>query len=194
MKQLTLIRHATTDLAGTFCGHIDPHLNHCGNVQVQELVNCLRGRNFPAVYSSDLCRAKETAEPIARSHNAPLCLQSDLREIAFGEWEGLCWGEIEERFPREAQAWIAEYPYYAASGGESFDAFQARVMQCVRKILDAANDSICIVSHGGVIRVLLMQVFSMNEAEAWGLTREHAKVIDLTIREDHLASAYKIWR
>jgi alpha-ribazole phosphatase len=50
MKQLTLIRHAATDLSGTFCGHIDPCLNHRGVEQVQELVNCLRGRNFTAVY------------------------------------------------------------------------------------------------------------------------------------------------
>jgi broad specificity phosphatase PhoE len=194
MKQLTLIRHAATDLSGTFCGHIDPCLNHSGAAQVQELINCLLGRNFTAVYSSDLCRAKETAEPIARSGGVPLHLLRGLREIAFGEWEGLRWNELEGRFPCEAQAWIEGYPHCAAPGGEIFDAFQARVMRCIREILDASSGSICIVSHGGVIRLLLTQIFEMDEAEAWRLTREHAKVIDVTITEDHLAGTNKTWR
>lgn len=194
MKQLTLIRHAVTDMSGTFCGHIDPCLNHRGMVQAQELVHCLRGRNFAAVYSSDRCRAKETAEPIARSNGVPLHLLHGLREIAFGEWEGLRWGEIEERFPREADAWLAECPHRTAPGGESFIAFQVRVVQCVQKIMEAANDSICIVSHGGVIRLLLTQMFGMDEAEAWGLTREHARVMDFAIAEEQLADIRRAWR
>jgi alpha-ribazole phosphatase len=185
MKQLTLIRHAATDLSGTFCGHIDPSLNFLGEAQAQELVNCLQGRSFTAIYSSDLLRAKQTAEFISDSLHSPLRLLPDLREIAFGAWEGLRWSEIEARFPREAQTWIAEYPHCAAPGGESFDAFQLRVMRCIRKILGESNGSVCIVSHGGVIRLLLTQIFDVDEAEAWSLTREHAKVIDLPLTESH---------
>jgi alpha-ribazole phosphatase len=194
MKQLALIRHAATDLSGTFCGHIDPSLNSLGEAQALELVNCLRGRSFTAIYSSDLLRAKQTADFISDSLHVPLHLLPDLREIAFGEWEGLRWSEIEARFFHEAQAWMAKYPHCAAPGGEGFDAFQLRVMRCIRKILGESNGSVCIVSHGGVMRLLLTQIFDVDEAEAWSLTREHARVIDLTITEDHLAGAHKAWR
>ena len=185
MKQLALIRHAATDLSGTFCGHIDPSLNPIGEAQARELVSCLRGRSFTAIYSSDLLRARQTAEFISDSLHVPLYLLPDFREIAFGAWEGLRWNEIEARFPREAQAWIAEYPHCAAPGGESFDAFQARVMCCVQKKISESNGPVCIVSHGGVIRLLLTQVFDVDEAEAWSLTREHAKVIDLPLTKSH---------
>jgi broad specificity phosphatase PhoE len=185
MKQLALIRHAATDLSGTFCGHIDPSLNSLGEAQARELVNCLRGRSFTSIYSSDLLRARQTAELVSDSLHTPLRLFPDLREIAFGKWEGLRWNEIEARFPHEAQTWMAGYPHCATLGGENFDAFQLRVMCCIRKILGESNGPVCIVSHGGVIRLLLTQIFDVDEAEAWSLTREHAKVIDLPLTESH---------
>ncbi len=194
MKQLTLIRHAATDLSGTFCGHINPIVNRHGEEQICELIAALQGRNFTAIYSSDLLRAKQTAAPIARSVGAPLHLLHDLGEIAFGEWEGLRWSEIEARFPHEAEAWVVEYPYRAAPGGEDFVAFQMRVMNCARKFLEESNGSICIVSHGGVIRLMLTKIFNFEETEAWNLTREHAKVIDLAIMEEHLVNADRVWR
>lgn len=194
MRQLTLIRHAATDLSGTFCGHINPIVNGHGEEQICELVAALQGRSFTAIYSSDLLRARQTAEPVARGVGAALHLLHDLREIAFGEWEGLRWSEIEARFPEQAQSWMAEYPYRSAPGGEGFAAFQMRVMNCAVRILEELSSSICIVSHGGVIRLMLAKIFNIEEHEAWSLTREHAKAIDLVITEEHLANVDRIWQ
>jgi broad specificity phosphatase PhoE len=102
-----------------------------------------------------------------------------LREIAFGEWEGLTWAESQAQFPKEASLWIAQYPNRPAPGGESIHDFSARVLQTVDCILAEANRSVCIVSHGGVIRLALTQVFGVNEERAWTLTKGYAQRIEV---------------
>ncbi len=84
MSELLLIRHAETDMAGTFCGHSDPELNARGRVQLGELINRLRKEKIGVVYSSDLRRAHTTGMAIAEAFNVACHLRSTLREINFG--------------------------------------------------------------------------------------------------------------
>jgi alpha-ribazole phosphatase len=183
MSRLILIRHGETDLSGRFCGQMDPDLNARGEEQVRELERMLKNVQMAQVYSSDLLRARRTAEAVARVTGAQLQLAPELREISFGDWEGLHWSEIESRFPDEAALWLNEYPHHGAPGGECLRDFEDRVLKVAANILGAESEAVCIVSHGGVMRVLLRHFSHLSEEEAWAMTKEYAKPIAIDAAE-----------
>lgn len=171
MTGLLFIRHAATDLAGTFCGHADPPVNALGQQQIADLVRSLASSCIRAVYTSDLQRAVRTAEAIAGSHSAPLALRAGLREIYFGQWEGLRWSEIEARDRSFAAEWMRRFPELSAPGGELFEDFEARVLQEVDLLLAPAHNSlIAIVTHAGVLRVVLQSLLGCSAEQAWERT------------------------
>ncbi len=110
MSRVLFIRHAETEMAGRFCGHSDPELNTQGWMQVAALAQQLSAEPIDTVYSSDLRRARSTAEAIAAVRELPRCLRPALREIDFGQWEGLRWEQIEQLDPEYARRWVALYP------------------------------------------------------------------------------------
>src|SRR5882757_7434908 len=128
MSDLLFIRHAETDMAGTFCGHSDPELNERGRIQLSKLINRLRMENIGVVYTSDLRRAHTTGTAIAEAFNVDCHVRPALREINFGQWEGITWEEIERRDDVYARRWIAEYPRLPAPNGETFQNFERRVL------------------------------------------------------------------
>lgn len=168
MSTLHFVRHGETDLAGRFCGHTDPELNSRGREQVRSLY--LPGVEH--VYSSDLRRAMSTAESLG----LPVTVRPGLREMYFGEWEGLSWQEIEHAYPDYSQEWIARYPALPAPGGETFPDFQARVLKEF-DWLSAQPGHVAVVSHAGVLRVVLQYRQGYPEAEAWRQTQAYCCVI-----------------
>src|ERR1700722_18521894 len=128
MSEILFIRHAETDMAGTFCGHSNPGLNTRGRAQLSELIRTLKIEGIGEIYSSDLLRAQETAQEIAKSFRIKCHLRPALREINFGRWEGLTWKEIEQSDLDYAQRWVAEYPNLPAPDGEYLGDFERRVL------------------------------------------------------------------
>src|SRR5258708_34474703 len=110
MSELLFIRHAETDMAGTFCGHSDPELNGRGRVQLGELINRLRKEKIGVVYTSDLRRAHRTGMAIAEALGVDCHVRSALREINFGQWEVMTWEEIERRTEAYVRAWRSSDP------------------------------------------------------------------------------------
>ncbi len=180
MSDLLLIRHAATEMAGRFCGHSDPDLNSLGWAQVSELVSSLAGEQIERVYSSDLKRARSTGQALAVAHDVGLETRPALREIHFGEWEGLCWQEIERRDPHYAHRWLAEFPRLAAPSGETFPVFEARVLGEVNDLLDHPTGPIALVSHAGVLRVVLQHFCGRSQPEAWRATESYCCVVRYT--------------
>ncbi len=180
MTRLLLIRHAETDLVGTFCGHSDPALNAMGWVQVGRLIVNLKNYSVEHVYTSDLQRAQQTAWEIASHFGAKCHVRAGLREIHFGRWEGLPWSEIVLRDPEEANRWMKEYPYGNFPEGEDVRCFDARVRQEIEFLIGEADTKpVAVVTHGGVIRAALTQFAQASPAEAWRRTSEHAVVIPI---------------
>jgi broad specificity phosphatase PhoE len=161
---LLLIRHATTDLAGKLCGQIDPELNDLGHTQAQALADSLRTTTMHRVYSSDLLRSLQTAEPLARGRDIPILQRPDLREISFGAWEGMRWAAVQAQsgFPIEA---IESSPQAAPPEGEPFPRFRDRVIHALNEIaLESSRQTIVAVTHLGVIRVALMALAKIDPA------------------------------
>lgn len=180
MSELLFIRHAETDMAGTFCGHSDPELNERGRIKLGELIDRLRMEKIGAVYTSDLRRAHTTGMAIAEAFGVDCHVRSALREINFGQWEGITWKEIEQRDDVYARRWIAEYPRLPAPNGESFHDFEQRVLGEVKFLsleAEASDCSIAVVTHAGVLRTLLCALHGYSEDHAWEQTRSYCSVI-----------------
>jgi alpha-ribazole phosphatase len=171
MSGLLFIRHAETDMAGTFCGHSDPPVNASGQQQIKDLIVRLSDESFDAIYCSDLRRAASTAEALAEAFVVPVTTKAGLREIHFGDWEGLTWTEIEQRDAAYARRWTEAFPALPAPGGEAFAGFQRRVMDEVEHLLAIAeNQRVAVVTHAGVMRVVLRTLLQCSEQQAWEQT------------------------
>jgi alpha-ribazole phosphatase len=180
MSEILFIRHAETDMAGTFCGHSDPELNARGRVQVAELVNKLRAEDIGVVYTSDLRRARSTGLAVAEALNIDWHVRCALREINFGQWEGLTWKEIERRDKAYAQRWVTEYPDLPAPDGENFRDFERRVLNEVKLISKKAESKsrdIAVITHAGVIRAVLCALHGCSEEDAWEWTRSYCSIV-----------------
>jgi alpha-ribazole phosphatase len=180
MSEILFIRHAETNMAGTFCGHSDPELNARGRVQLAELIDRLRAENFSVIYSSDLRRAQTTGRAIAEAFGVDCHVRTALREICFGQWEGLTWKEIERRDETYARHWIAEYPNLPAPNGESFRDFERRVLDEVKFLsmeAEAEGHGIAVVTHAGVLRTVLRTLHGCSEEAAWEQTRSYCSIV-----------------
>ncbi len=180
MSEILFIRHAETDMAGTFCGHSDPELNTRGHNQLADLISKLRTEDIGTVYASDLRRAHATGKAIAEAFAVDWHVRSGLREINFGEWEGLTWNEIEHRDAAYARRWIAEYPRLPAPGGERFSYFEQRVLAEVDFLSMTAlaeERTIAVVTHAGVIRTILCALHGCSEEDARTQTGSYCSIV-----------------
>jgi alpha-ribazole phosphatase len=177
MSRVFFIRHAETEMAGRFCGHSDPDVNAQGQAQLARLAQLLSAETIAGVYSSDLRRAQSTAQAIAAGRNIPLTLRPALREIHFGEWEGLSWRQIEQMDPEYARRWVGGYPHVTAPAGETFRNFEARALVEVNDLIGPAAESIAVVTHAGVLRVVLRHLQGCSEEEAWQQTQPYCCVV-----------------
>jgi broad specificity phosphatase PhoE len=182
MSGILFVRHAQTDLAGTFCGHSDPEVNARGREQISDLIDRLRDEDIDIVYTSDLRRASSTAAAIAEAFGVECHARPALRELSFGTWEGLSWEEIEQRDAGYARRWIANHPMLPAPDGEAFRDFERRVSNEVEFLsTKALEQSIAVVTHAGVLRTVLCSLNNCNQADAWRQTKTYCAIVRHTV-------------
>jgi broad specificity phosphatase PhoE len=167
VTELLLLRHGETDWNrdGRFQGHADPPLNAKGREQARTLAAELAGEGIELVYTSDLARARETAEIVAERLGASVVALRELREIDVGEWQGLTWPEVEERYPDAARNWHERG--HGWQSGESYDDLAERVLGTLRRIAgDHPAQRVLIVGHGGTVRVVRAFAEGLSVAES----------------------------
>lgn len=164
--RLILVRHGLTEwnTSGKYQGHTDISLSSQGDKQAQALAVRLSHENITRVYSSDLMRARQTAERIAAYHSLPVITDPRLREMSFGEWEGLTFEEIGERWPELQKRWLEDPVSLCAPGGEPAEALHERLREALRHIYkdlsryqakQGTAATGVIVTHGGALRALM---------------------------------------
>lgn len=161
MTTILLARHGETEWnrERRWQGHADPPLNDEGRRQAQELAEELADRALAAVYASDLRRARETAEIVARPHDLVVQVEPALREIHVGSWEGLTADEVEARYP---EGWARFRNGERGHDGETHADHSVRVVDAVRRIAhDHPDEEILIVSHGGSLRAIQRAVLGI---------------------------------
>lgn len=154
---LYLARHGETDwnAAGRWQGQTDVPLNPRGREQARAVAAALRELGIRSVASSDLVRARETAEIVAADLGLGLALaDAALRERAFGCFEGLTRAEVAERHPEAWARYLAD-PGPAPPGGESRDELLARLLPALAAVAARLPGPLLVVLHGGSMRALL---------------------------------------
>jgi len=153
---LYLIRHGETEGAEAkrYKGHLDVPLSPRGEEQMKKAALMIK-EPLKAVYTSDLIRAVRSAGIIA-GPLTPIIVPA-FRERDFGAWEGMSWDEIKEKYPDAFSSWAKDPLSFSPVGGESTLELKERVMAALDKTLARHNDgdSIAIVAHGGVNRVVI---------------------------------------
>ena len=150
---LLLARHGETDWNSErrWQGHADRPLNDAGLAQARELADFLADAPIAAIYSSDLARARQTAEVVAAARALPLELDTGLREVDVGEWSGLSIEEAEQKYPEGFRRW--QDGLHGWDEGESYEQMRERVVAAVLAIAERhPGETILIVTHGGSIR------------------------------------------
>lgn len=164
-RVLYVVRHGMTDWnqSKRMQGHLDPPLNATGRAQARLVGLRLSREGAGALYSSDLQRASETAQYIARATGLRVVQKISLREINFGVWQGLSSQEIRERDP-EVYAARRANPYdVAPEGAETWRQFYTRALRAVNEVL-AATDAqrLILVVHSGVCTVLGLRALGLD--------------------------------
>ncbi|WP_367269799.1 histidine phosphatase family protein [Roseateles sp.] len=172
--RLILVRHGETawNRATRIQGHTDIPLSALGLAQAERLAQALADEPLAAVYSSDLSRARQTAEALANAQGLPVHLDTALRERSFGRFEGLSWQEIDQGHPEDAARWRRREPDFPVGGGESLNAFSARCLDATRRAVAAhPGCSIALVAHGGVLDCLYRAAtrIALDAPRSWQL-------------------------
>jgi broad specificity phosphatase PhoE len=165
ITRVWLIRHGQTDWNqdGRWQGQLDIPLNEEGKRQAELLAESLRDRGISAVYTSDLMRARHTAETIARRLNVPLHNDPRWREMNLGVFQGLTLEQIEARYPIDVIEMRTNYLTYQSPQGESRLMMQERAFAALQDAMKASNGAaearFAVVSHGGTIKILMQKLF-----------------------------------
>ncbi len=173
--KILLIRHGETLWNREFRkqGQRDVPLSDLGREQAAKLAGYLKDETFSAIYASDLSRAKETAQLVAKPHRLPVTVFPEFRERNFGEWEGLMDEEVKRKYPDWKEVTLNGGKY----GVETVKAMQKRFSEkCEELAREHFGGQIAIVAHGLCIHMFLHAVTGGE----YGPQREKSKNTSMT--------------
>ena len=181
-RRLLLVRHGVTDWnrEGRFQGHMDPPLAHDGRAEAALLGERLAGDSElrpGRILSSSLSRAYETARIVGDAVRIPVEADRRLIEIGQGEWEGRTHADLAVSDADRYAAWRDARGIRQPPGGEAIAAATARVAELLADI-DAGTSAspICLVSHGGTLRILAALLLGSAGAPRWSLDVDNASL------------------
>ncbi|HEX8962290.1 MAG TPA: histidine phosphatase family protein [Rhodocyclaceae bacterium] len=155
--RICIVRHGETDwnAAKRMQGQIDIPLNAAGRAQAAATAAGLADERFDALYSSDLLRTWQTAEPIAQASGLEVRALPGLRERHYGRMQGMTPAEAKVSLPDLHAAYAGRDPHHDLEGGESLTAFAERVATTLAELAAAhSGETILIVAHGGVLDIV----------------------------------------
>jgi probable phosphoglycerate mutase len=178
VTDIVLIRHGETEWNAIkrLQGHLDIALNEEGRRQAVALGRALAVEQFDAIYSSDLMRARQTAEQLAAGRGIPVHVDPGLRERCFGGFEGMLYADISERYPQAYAEWKARdidarFPE-GVHVAETLREFSQRAVDSIIRIANRhRHQKIALVTHGGVLECAYRA--------AQGIGFEHARDFDI---------------
>ena len=151
-----MVRHGDVEAdMSRYWGRTDVPLSDAGIRQAKRLARRLAGEAFDLVYSSDLRRAVDTATTIVEHRRLSVVACPELREIDFGQCEGLTFDEMKDRFAVTEGIWNADGPEIRFPGGESIRTLAGRVGRFAERLHRETSRSALVVAHGGSLSVLV---------------------------------------
>lgn len=180
--RLVLVRHGVTDWnrEGRFQGHADPPLSATGMDEARLVGERLAAEpelRPAAIACSSLARARSTAEVIAERTGAPLVEDRRLMEVGQGDWEGRTHAELAVEDAERYEEWRTGGGRCSPPGGEPLDGVVARLHEALGELVaSAAAWPVCLVSHGGTLRLLARELLRLSADRAWALDLDNASI------------------
>ncbi|MFA4016018.1 MAG: hypothetical protein RUDDFDWM_001119 [Candidatus Fervidibacterota bacterium] len=188
MGKVYLVRHGESEAniyGNVLCGWLDVELTEKGKRQAIAIAQRLRVNNIAKVYSSDLRRAIATAKMIAEACEAELVIEQGLREINYGDWEGLSYVAIENSSEEWKQMLLMrkeDATKFKAPNGEAFLEFAERVINAFDKIVAMhRRENVAIVAHKMTNRVILCHALGISPALWFTIAQDEACVNEVLI-------------
>jgi alpha-ribazole phosphatase len=179
MTRFWLIRHGepAEETRHRCYGSLDLGLSETGRTQMAQVAECLKSESMAAVYTSPRSRALEGARLLGAVLSCSIEIVQDLREIDFGDFEGLAYDEIAARYPDLYRQWMETPSEIQFPNGESFAAMRVRVL-CAFDAIQRRREgqTVAIVSHGGVNRILLAWALQMPDNCIFRLAQDYAAI------------------
>lgn len=171
---LELLRHGETEQGGGLRGSLDDALTAAGWAQLRAAV--VGAGPWDRLVSSPLQRCARFAAELAEQRGLPLSLEADLQELHFGAWEGRSAAELMQT---DADAlgrfWTDPYAF-TPPGGEPLLAFEARVLGALQRLQARhAGERLLLITHGGVMRLLLAGARGLPPADLLQVDVLHAQ-------------------
>jgi len=182
--RLLLIRHAEVEprYQNVFGGQIDMNLSERGREQAKVLANFLSGKQFDAIYASPMKRVQQTLAPTLENKTPKPTVMAGLREVCFGNWTGLNWQEVREKFGVHPYDWLDEIELGRVPNGESSIQFRARVEPCLNQIIQKhPGETVAIFCHGGVIRMMLSTLLGLPLPKTNAFEIEYTSVTQVAL-------------
>ena len=185
--RLLAIRHGATDWSreGRFAGSRDISLSPEGRRQCEAVAQALATTPIAVLYASPLARARESAQPIATAQGIDVAIESDFREMCFGDWEGLTRDEVARRFPEDYEVWRTAPERFARPGSETLSAVAERVMRGLGELRAMhGGETVVLVSHGVVTRLLVLAALGLGPERLWSVDVSPAGISEIEYRDD----------
>jgi len=176
--EIYLLRHGRTTRPGTYTGVSDVDLAETGRRQILSLSPHLLEIRFDHCYCSPLKRCRQSLSLL--NIKCGLTIDENLREIDFGDWEGLSFAEVQDRFPEDVEGWMKAGDDFQFPRGDATRDFCLRVSGWFDELVRAAYNRVLVVSHGGVLRYGICQLL--------GIDKKHG--FALHVEEGHLSKVF----
>ena len=173
------MRHGEPELSvrGRCYGSLDIGLSSEGERQMEVVARMLSHEPFAVIYTSPRLRCKQSATILSAVHNCPVETVDAFSEIDFGEFEGCSYEDIETRYPDLYREWMEHPTEIQFPGGESLDAMWTRVTEAASALRTRhSGQSIALVTHGGVIRILIAETLAMPREYIFRVAQRYAAV------------------
>ena len=185
MVKLILVRHALTvdNQKSRLSGHIDSSISEEGKEQIDKLTNYLKDFDIDKIYTTTSSRTKSTVKKLSELKSIEIIEKESLKEISFGDFEGLTFDEIKDKYPKEFQDMIEKgYEYKYPNGESLIDSYNRVCIELDNIISNNDDRTILICSHGGTIRNIITYLISNSYKYHWNFKIDNGSVTILEIQ------------
>jgi len=185
--RLLAIRHGATDWSRErrFAGSRDISLSPEGRRQCAALAQALAPTPIAVLYASPLARARESAQAIATAQGIDVTIESDFREMSFGDWEGLTRDEVARRFPEDYEVWRSVPERFTRPGSETLAAVAERVMRGLGELRAVhGGETVVLVSHAIVTKLIVLAALGLGAERLWSVEVSPASISEIEYRDD----------
>ena len=186
MVKLILVRHALTvdNQKSRLSGHIDSSISEEGREQIDKITNYLKDFDIDKIYTTTSSRTKDTVKKLSELKSIEIIEKESLKEISFGDFEGLTFDEIKDKYPKEFQDMIEKgYEYKYPNGEGLIDSYNRVCIELDNIISNNDDRTILICSHGGTIRNIITYLISNSYKYHWNFKIDNGSVTILEVQD-----------